>query len=149
MFTEDIFDRLEQLLNEDSVDIAIYDGEFFDPDRLMALQQRYSTKDGYLMDIEGIEVLETDSSGTSPKCRITVVIYCAHSNKRHVDLKVKGSMGLAAKAMKSLTGRYVAAGDDHNAAPFMFAEVIKEDQIPYVSVHAVRFTLDMVLDLTA
>lgn len=149
MFTDDIFNRIEQLLKDDSVDIAVYDGEFFDPDKLIDLQKRYSTKDGYMMDIESVEVVGEDSTTQHPRCRFTCVVYAIHSNKRAIDLKVKGSMALAATAATKLVGQFVQASTDHGEGSFRFFEIQKEDQIPYVSVHAMRVMIDLVIAFVA
>ena len=149
MFTDDIFNRIEQLLKDDSVDVVVYDGEFFDPDKLIELQKRYSTKDGYMMDIESVEMIGEDSSTQYPICRFTCVVYAIHSNKRAIDLKVKGSMALAATAATKLTGQRVESSTDHGEGSFRFFEIQKEDQIPYVSVHATRVMIDMVVVLAS
>lgn len=149
MFTDDIFDRVEQLLKDDSVDISIYDGEFLDPDKLIDLQKRFTTKDGYMMDIESVEVVQKSSTSQHPMALFVVVVYCVHSNKRHVDLKVKGSMALAAQAATKLAGQPVTEGSDHGNGNFTFFEIQKEDHVPFVSVHAMRVMLEMVIALTA
>lgn len=147
-WTNDIFDRVSALLADYSREVVMYDGEFLDPDKIAELQNRYSTKNGCMYDIEEVLPIGKDADNKHPLCRIVVVVYGTVSNKRSAELKVRGSMELATEIAKAMTGQFVLAGSDHSHASFEFLEIQKEDQIPFVSVHAVRFALQMVVKMS-
>lgn len=145
----DIFSHVEQLLKNSAVDVAYYDGEFLDPEKLKELQSRYTTKNGIMIDIEDVVPVEQNNSLDAPRCIVTLVAYCVVSNKRTVKAKVKNSVILAAWAGKQLAGTVIAEGDDHSEGAVTFVEIQKEDQIPYVSVHALRVSTELAIDFTA
>lgn len=145
MWTDDIFDRVAELCEDRDIEFGIYDGEFLDPDRVQELANRYSTKDVALQDIEEVSVLDHDSTLKRVRCRIIGVIYAAHSNKRTEDLKVRGSIALAATISQKIVGETITASTDHSDSAFRFVEIVTEDRVPFMSVHAVRYSLDMVL----
>lgn len=147
MWTDDILDRIEALTADPSRDVELYDGEFLDPDKIAELSLRYSTKDGVLVDIEDVTVVQYDSSVKHPLLRAVVVAYCIHQNKRSVDKKVRGSIGFSATVASLVNGNKLTASDDHSEGVFRFLEILKEDQIPFVSVHAVRWEINLTVAL--
>ena len=148
-FVTNIFSKVKQLLKNSAVDVETYDGEFLDPEKLKELQFRYSTKLGALVDIEDVIFIEQDNSLQAPKCNVTVVLYCISSNKREVSTKVENSIQLAGWSAGKLAGSRLEAGTNHNSGLFQFLEIVKEDQIPFVSVHALRVTIELVIQFNA
>lgn len=148
MWSDDLFDHIVSLVSDSSTEIELYDGEFLDPERIAELEFRYSTKNGVLLDVEEVIPVEKDQGSQFPLCRVVVVMYCVHSNKRSTDKKVRGSIGFASSVLSRVVGRKIASGTDHGEADYQFGEIIKEDQIPFVSVYAARVILNIVIDFS-
>lgn len=146
MFVRNLFDLVKEKLEDDNTSVAIYDEEFADPDRVKELLLRYSTKNGYLIDIENISSISNDTSTRFPNCNVVLLIYAIHSNKRSIDEKVIGSASLAYDAATKLVGERIISSEYNSEGSFKFVDIQKDDQIPFLSIHSLRVETNIVLN---
>lgn len=147
MWTDSVFSHLETALDSRDREVRLYDADFFDPDKIAELTRRYTTKSGVLLDIENVEVVSFDSGVKLPRINAVVVAYCIHPNQRDVNDKVRGSAGLAQTVAGLVNGTSLTGSEEHSAGVFKFVQMLRENDIPFISVHSVRWSIELTVIL--
>ncbi len=142
----DIFGDVSTRLADDNVEIVVYRNEFLQPELVKELANRFGTKSAFLVDIEDVIPISKGSDNRSYRCNVTIVLYAAYPEYRDEGEGVKSSFSLALWGSRRLAGQRLAAGTDYAESSYELGEIVKEDQIPYLSVHALRMNMDMVID---
>lgn len=142
----DIFTDIESRLVNDEVAVEVYRGEFLQLEAIKDLANRFSSKSAFLVDIEDVAPISKAADNRSYRCNVTIVLYAAYPEYRDEGEGVKGSFSLALWGSRRLAGQRLAAGTDHAESSYELSEIVKEDQIPFLSVHALRMAMDIVID---
>ncbi len=138
----DVFDDIKTRLADDNTEVEVYRNEFLDPNLVKELASRFSVKTAFLVDIEDVTMNSQGSSYDTIDASVTIVIYVAYPDYRDNGEGVQGSFSAAMWAARRLVAKRLAAGTDHSDGAYMFGEIQKEDQIPYLHVHALRVNVD-------
>lgn len=137
-----IFDDLVTKLADDNTEVEIYRNEFLDPNLVKELAARYGVKTAFLVDIEDVTPLAQGQSLDTIDAIVTIVIYVAYPDYRDFGEGVKSSFSAAMWGARRLVATRLGTGTDHSDGAYTFVEIQKEDQIPYLHVHALRVAVE-------